>query len=310
MDPNIRNVDLNLLVALDALYDERSVTRVAERLALSQPTVSGMLKRLRHIFQDDLYIRTSHGVIPTPRAEALARPTRDIIDAARGLLVQDSFDPAETAFSVSMCGTDYIQSIILTTFAADILMAAPQARVSVRNRPTSALESQLSRGVFDLVLSTRDMLPPGLPVLPLFDDHVICLSSYDSHADGQTIPLKTFCALRHVVLTPATTMTMTQKIDDALQARGLQRRVVLDVPSFSAVFRAMEQAELVALIPRYLVPPDLARVKVLTIDLALPEVRICAFWHPRMTNDAKHIWLRAALQRSVRCALDRQAAPA
>jgi len=304
---NIRNVDLNLLVALDALYDERSVTRVAERLALSQPTVSGMLKRLRHIFEDDLYIRTSHGVIPTPRAEALAKPIREIIDAARGLLVQEEFDPSVAEFSVNLCGTDYIQNTILTDFAADILMAAPNAEVSIKSRPVSNLESQLSRGEFDFVLSNQDMLVPGMPVMPLFSDQAICISSYGSHAEGQPVSLDELCALRHVVLNPAAIMT-SQKIDTEMKMRGQTRNVVLDVPSFAAVFRAMQQAELIAFIPKYLVPPTQGRLKFLKIDMATPVMQICAIWHPRMTNDAKHQWLREALQHTVKDFLHRQEA--
>lgn len=305
MAANIRNVDLNLLVTLDALYDERSVTRVAERLALSQPTVSGMLKRLRHIFEDDLYVRTSHGVIPTPRAEALAKPTRDIIDAARGLLVQGKFDPTVAEFSVNLCGTDYIQNTILTEFAADILMAAPNAKVSIQRRPVSNLESQLSRGEFDFVLSNQDMLLQGMPVLPLFGDHVVCISSYGIHTEGQDVPLEELCALRHVVLNPAAIMT-TQKIDNDLKSRGLKRNVVLDVPSFSAVFRSMQHADLVAFIPSFLAASSQGRIKFLKIDMPTPVTKICAIWHPRMTNDAKHIWLREALQQTAKEFLSRQ----
>ncbi len=305
MNANIRNVDLNLLVALDALYDERSVTRVAERLALSQPTVSGMLKRLRQIFEDDLYIRTSHGVIPTPRAEALAKPTREIIDAARGLLVQERFDPSVAEFSVNLCGTDYVQNTILTEFAADILAAAPNSKVSIKPRPVSNLERRLSRGEFDFVLSNQDMLIPGIPELQLFGDKVVCISSYHTHSEGQSVPMEDLCALRHVVLNPAEIMT-TQQIDNELKLRGLTRNIALDVPNFSAVFQAMEHAELIAFIPRYLMPPSQGRFKFLTIDMVTPITQICAIWHPRMTNDAKHIWLRAALQKNVKDFLQRK----
>ena len=305
MPENIRSVDLNLLVALDALYDERSVTRVAERLALSQPTVSGMLKRLRHIFEDDLYVRTSHGVIPTPRAEALAVPVREIIDSARGLLIRDEFNPSEAHFAVNLCGTDYIQNTILKDFAADILMAAPNAKVSIQGRPVSTLESQLSRGEFDFVLSNQDMLIAGMPMIPLFGDRVVCVSSYDAHSKGQFIPLDELCALRHVVLNPAAIMT-TQKIDNEMRLRGLLRNVVLDVPSFSAVFGAMQHADLIAFIPMYLIPRSHTRLKIIEIDLATPITQICAIWHSRMTNDARHIWLRKTLENSVTSFLDRQ----
>ena len=91
---NIRSVDLNLLVVFDALFDERGVTRAAARLAVTQPTVSGLLKRLRRTFADPLFLRTSHGILPTRRAEALAGPIKDLIASAQSLVTPEVFDPA------------------------------------------------------------------------------------------------------------------------------------------------------------------------------------------------------------------------
>jgi DNA-binding transcriptional LysR family regulator len=91
---NIRNIDMNLLVVFDALFDERSVTRAADRLALTQPTVSGMLQRLRSTFSDQLFVRTSHGILSTPRAEALAGPIKELLANAQSLVTAEAFDPA------------------------------------------------------------------------------------------------------------------------------------------------------------------------------------------------------------------------
>ena len=103
---NIRSVDLNLLAVFDALFDERSVTRAAGRLALTQPPVSGMLARLRHDFGDELFVRTSHGVLPTPRAEELAVPIKALLVDARALFEPAEFDPARETFTVRICGSD------------------------------------------------------------------------------------------------------------------------------------------------------------------------------------------------------------
>src|SRR6266568_231660 len=91
---NIRNTDLNLLAVFDALLDERSVTRAARRLSLTQPTVSGMLQRLRRAFADELFVRTSHGILPTPRAEALAGPIKELLADAQRLMTAQAFSPA------------------------------------------------------------------------------------------------------------------------------------------------------------------------------------------------------------------------
>ena len=102
--------DLNLLVAFDALFDERSVTRAAERLAVTQPTVSGLLKRLRRTFSDQLFLRTSHGILPTPRAEALAGPVKNLLASAQSLVTPETFDPAVAETTTKICGSDYLQN--------------------------------------------------------------------------------------------------------------------------------------------------------------------------------------------------------
>ena len=111
---NIRSVDLNLLVAFDALFDERSVTRAAERLAVTQPTVSGLLKRLRRTFSDQLFLRTSHGILPTPRAEALAGPVKNLLASAQSLVTPETFDPAVAETTIKICGSDYLQNAVIS----------------------------------------------------------------------------------------------------------------------------------------------------------------------------------------------------
>src|ERR1700674_1180781 len=102
---NIRRIDLNLLAVFDALFDERSVTHAAYRLAVTQPTVSGLLKRLRRTFADAQFVRTSHGILPTPRAEALAGPIKELLANAQSLIKPQSFDPAAAETTITLCGS-------------------------------------------------------------------------------------------------------------------------------------------------------------------------------------------------------------
>jgi DNA-binding transcriptional LysR family regulator len=110
---DIRNVDLNLLVAFDALYDARNVTRAADRLALTQPTVSGMLARLRDLFSDPLFVRTQHGVIPTPIADDLAEPIKALLTEIEVLITPVEFDPASATMTISISANDYMQHSLI-----------------------------------------------------------------------------------------------------------------------------------------------------------------------------------------------------
>ena len=113
---DIRNIDLNLLVALDALLDERSVTRAAERLSLTQPTVSGMLARLRDVFGDPLFVRTQRGLLPTPRTEALAPLLKQILVDTAALVAVETFDPKTADMTVSISVNDYMQVSLVIPF--------------------------------------------------------------------------------------------------------------------------------------------------------------------------------------------------
>lgn len=291
MTANIRHIDLNLLLAFDALYEERSVTRAANRLALTQPTVSGMLKRLREVFDDELYMRTSHGVMPTPRAEALAKPIKDVIGAAQSLLAPEIFDPATAVFDVKLCGSDYIHNTLLGPLAANILKAAPNAKLSLIPHPTGDPELLLMRGDIDIHFSTSFTQSPPPDSVHLYQDDLVCMSSYHAHQAGQVVPLADLCALSHVMLN-AFGLANSQVINDALRGQGLVRNVVLTVPNFAAVFQAMRQTELVAFLPRKMAHLHGQPFKALNVTLDTPTTFVKARWHPRMNGDARHSWIR------------------
>ena len=131
MKSDIRNLDLNLLKALDALLDERSVTRAATRLSLTQPAVSGMLTRLREAFNDPLFIRAPHGMVPTLRAQALASPVKQLLADAEALLYPATFDPLQADFTWTMAATDYALKAAIVPFIAALKTRAPGIRVRV-----------------------------------------------------------------------------------------------------------------------------------------------------------------------------------
>ena len=115
---NLRRADLNLLKVFDVLMDERSVTRAAERLALTQPAVSGMLARLRERFDDPLFVRAQRGVTPTARALELAGPVRQVLAEVEALLRPAAFDPATASFTLTLAATDYALQAIVAPFIA------------------------------------------------------------------------------------------------------------------------------------------------------------------------------------------------
>ncbi len=295
---NIRNVDLNLLVVLDTLYEEQSVTRAAERLALTQPTVSGMLKRLREIFGDELFIRTSNGIIPTPRADALAAPVAAFVASAQTVLVADRFDPRADRFDVALSGSDYLQNTLVSAFAAAILTAAPQAVVSTMTHSVPEAQALLDRGEIDFFFTMGDGPFDAVESRRLYDERTVCMSSYQSHEDGQHLSLDELCALRHAYL-QRTGQSMSPHIDKELASLGYRRQFSLTVPTFAALFQTMRAAELVAFLPTQLARQNTGWLKRIETDLNAAMAPMTATWHPRMKNDARHIWLREVLYATV-----------
>ncbi|QFT33523.1 Nodulation protein D 2 [Labrenzia sp. THAF82] len=291
---NIRSVDLNLLVTFDALYSERSVTRAATQLSLTQPTVSGMLKRLREVFEDDLFVRTSHGIIPTPKADAIALKVNEVLEEIRVLLAPDAFDPANSEFTVRVCGSDYLQHTIFNAFTEKVLDVAPRARVSVLPRPATGILDQLEKGEIDLILSDRDLALPDLPARALYTDDFVCLSSYSNVKNNDELSLEQLCEHRHAFVDP-TGASFRGPIDEVLAAKGMSRHVVLAVPTFAMLIHLMKSRSLTAFIPERIARSfkhSFARIRT---PLELPYLDIVANWHPRMNRDARHLWLRETL---------------
>lgn len=159
MKADLRTLDLNLLKTLDALLDERSVTRAAARLALTQPAVSGMLNRLRDYFDDPLFIRAPHGMVPTTRAEALAAPVKRILADIDVLLQPVAFAPNTARLTFTLAATDYALRAVVVPFIAALKTQAPGIRVRVVPVTPGSLVSQLEQGAIDVALITPHTTP-------------------------------------------------------------------------------------------------------------------------------------------------------
>jgi DNA-binding transcriptional LysR family regulator len=295
---NIRSVDLNLLVAFDALFDERSVSRAAHRMALTQPTVSGMLKRLRHVFGDELFVRTSHGILPTPRAEALATPIKELLAKAQTIIKPEEFDPATSEAAIRLCGTDYLQLTVLFPLIARLRLIAPKIRISVMPGQPPGLSDLLARGEIDVSVCTKVTAVPGLPARKLFSDRYVCVARR-SHPLDSRISLKELCAFDHVLVHP-TQGRFTGLMDEALAEKGAYRNVALSVPTFSMLFDALDSSDYLAFIPARLFSGRAKWLKKLSVDIDPRPFDVVANWHSRMNGDARHKWLRVQLIDSAR----------
>lgn len=291
---DIRTLDLNLLKTFNALFEERSVTRAATRLALSQPAVSGMLNRLRESFDDPLFVRTQRGIMPTPRAEELSAPIKRVLADIESMLRPASFDPASADFTLSVAATDYAQQAIVVPFFAALRQLAPRIRVDVHPIDGLRLQSQLERGDLDLALLTPETTPSELHARRLFDERYVCvLRSDHPDANSGSLSLDRFCTLDHAILSYAAG-GYCGATDMALAKAGRERHVALSMPSFLVVLDVLRSSNLVALMPRRLVA-GAEGLAIVEPPFEIPGFTKVAAWHTRSHDDPAHQWVRALL---------------
>jgi DNA-binding transcriptional LysR family regulator len=290
---DISRVDLNLLKAFDALLDSRSVTKAAQRLGLTQPAVSGMLTRLRHTFNDPLFVRGQRGVLPTPRALALAGPLRQTLLDIAGLLNPAAFVPAQADLTLAIAATDYAQNAVLVPLLAILRAEAPSIRVSARPVVLHALAQQLENGELDMAVITPDMGLGTLRRRALFDEHYVCITRQGHPLAGRSLDIDTFCALDFALMSHdgAAFYGVT---DIALASLGRTRRVVAAVPSFLVLINLVRHSDLAAVVPARLTEgePDL---QVQALPFAIPGFTKILAWHERVHADPAHRWLRDRL---------------
>jgi len=290
---DIRSVDLNLLKALDALLDTRSVTAAAVRLSLTQPTVSGMLARLRETFDDPLFVRAQRGVIPTARAEALAAPLKAALREINSLLQPVEFDPAKVEKTISIAATDYAQRILALPLLAMLRREARGIRLSVRPANTEDLAAELEQGTLDLALTTPDAAPESLKSRRLFDETYVCVLRQGHPATRGPLSLDLFCALDHAIMSHDGTQ-FRGATDLALDTVGRSRHVVASLPNFSVLIDLLKTSDCCALLPSRLVRNEAGLIAV------EPPIAVAGFskilvWHERTQEDPLLRWIRQNL---------------
>lgn len=287
----LRRLDLNLLVTLDALLAEQNVTRAARSLHLAQPTVSLQLGRLRDILDDPLLLPGPRGMAPTERARELQGPLRDALAALEGALRPvGAFEPALSHQTWKIAASDYATTALVWPSLAPLRREAPHTRLALLNKPSVDLVRDLENGHIDLALHTRDEAPPKLRQRSLVHERYVLAGRRGHPALAGKLSLKAFCGLEHAVTSPDGA-GFVGSTDQALAARGLERRVVLSVPNFASLVSALTHSDLVAVVPERLVRNEPA-LCVQAPPLAIPGFDMLMLWPERLHRDPAHRWLR------------------
>ncbi|MHC5654185.1 LysR family transcriptional regulator [Stappia sp. ICDLI1TA098] len=289
---NISSVDLNLLVAFDALISERNVTRAARRVGLTQPAMSNALARLRALFDDELFVRSGRGMEPTARAQTLAPLLNDALRRIEQALAPAlDFAPEQIDRIVRIAMTDNSMAVLLVDLIERLRRDAPRLDMHIMGTRPSGMTPMLDDGEIDLAVGVGNDLEARHRSRTLYTDRLVGVARRGRFGpQGPT--LDQFLAAEHVVVAPRGGAGGV--VDRALAAKGLRRRVLLTLPQFIFAPYAAAQVDLVACLPARiaLAKAELLGLEIFEPPVELPDFTVALIWHGRDDADPAHQWLR------------------
>lgn len=294
---NLRDVDLNLLAAFEALLLDRQVTRAARRLGVGQPAMSDLLRRLRALFGDVLFVRVSGGIHPTPKALALANDILPLLARLREVMgSQVAFAPQEAEATFRVASTDYTTLVLLPGLMALLRAEAPGIDLHIRSYDKDAIGDILDRGVVDLALGTFARPPPGAVRKALCRERFVGLVRRDHPAlvEGR-MDLSSFAACAHALVSVRDDARGV--VDAALEAAGMRRRVALVVPYMLLVPGVLKASDLVATLPERAARQAGTDVVQFDLPIRLATWSVEMLWNPAARTNEAARWLRDAVKR-------------
>jgi DNA-binding transcriptional LysR family regulator len=304
---NFRTLDLNLLRVFDEVMAEKSLTKAARNLSITQPAVSNALRRLRETLGDDLVRREGHGITPTPFALMLWPNVRQALDQLQTALVPQLFIPAEARNAFVLAMADATAAELMGGLAQELEHHAPKVSIRVLPLTTRDPRSMLNEGVADLALGYFPAVLADLTAKAqsgeavafehqrLYDGEYVCVMRSGHPLAQKNITLDEFCNARHLLVSfSGRPYGFT---DEALASMGRHRRVVMTVNQFFTAGRVVVNSDLLTVLPKHFVPTTGIADELFMCDLPfkVPTLHVDALWHRRKQAQSDHVWLRQVL---------------
>jgi DNA-binding transcriptional LysR family regulator len=287
---HIRKSDLNLLPALAALLEERSVSRAAARHHLSQPAMSRLLQRLRGTFGDELLVRTREGYVLTDRARLLQEELARLLPHIDKLLRGETFDPATAEHDFRLCCPDYLSLLFAPRLAERMSALAPRTTLEVVTWHEAVFE-RTARGEIDAVLLPNRQ-SPLLKSEEVFRSEMVCVVASSHPLAKRRMTVKAYLSFPHVMVSAAKDdRTM---VNEQLRAAGHRRQIGMRVPYFGSAVLAVEKTTMIATVPRAaaLLYAREAKVRLVAPPFTFEPIRILMSWHPSTDGEPAQRWFR------------------
>lgn len=309
--PHLNSLDLNLLRVLEALLEERSVTRASQRLGLTQSAVSHALNRLRYALGDELFLRGPDGMRATPHASEIAPGVLQGLRQLQAALAPSGFDPATTTRRFTIEAGAYICAVMLPQVVARLREEAPHAQLRIRNAGSNLIET-MDAGRSDVAIGSFVRAPDRFAQAPLFDERLVWVIRADHPMAGRPLTMDGLCDLAHIIIAQVEDAEVVDgtvvdsglerraiwddsAVRQALAAQGRQRVVAMTVPDSHSALSIVSRTDMVAFVPRRLALTfERFGLKLLDPPYPAPGSTIALLWR-RDHDSAALAWLRALL---------------
>jgi DNA-binding transcriptional LysR family regulator len=286
-------MDLNVLVVFDAMLQHQSVTRAGQALNLSQPAMSAALAKMRSQLGDPLFVRTGHGMRPTPRALQLAEPVKKILEMVRlDVLQQPAFDPATARRVFTIITPDIGETVFMPRILAYLQAHAPHIAIRSMAISSEGAGEALELGLADLAIGYfPDLAKPGFYQQRLFKNSFVCMVRADHPRIGDHLTVEDFLKESHAIVRPAGRTHLFEKF---LNTKNIKLDVRAELSHFASLLTIISSSDLIATVPRDIghVFATLAKVRLLDPPLKPPSFHLMQHWHTIVHTDSASIWLR------------------
>ncbi len=300
-----KRLDLNLLQALEALLAERNVTRAAVRLHTTQPALSAQLARLRRMFDDPLFIPSSRGMTPTPRALEIEERLSDLMNGLRTVVSPSRFDPATSSETISFAATDATQ-FLLAPLVRQLHAMAPNLRVAARpvqrlSKPE--IDKLLATGQLDMVIGTPAVLPDDLRARVVNTEGYRCVMRKEHPFRKAVMTVDDFCGFEHLFVSPFGG-DFRGDVDTALESMDKSRRVIVSVPSVLVATRILETSNFVGVFSESLARREAHILRSYPLPLDIGKLQLVLAWHERTHVNPAHQWFRERIVDAMKLVAD------
>jgi DNA-binding transcriptional LysR family regulator len=297
---HLRGLDLNLLVVLHTLLEEKNITRTARRIYLSQSATSGALARLREFFENDLLVQVGHKMVLTPLAESLVEPVRQLLAEAQAIIEQrPDFDPATSTRRFRMMMTDYVTAVLMTQALPAIKSHAPSVGIDILPFEETPPEEVIDRVEVDMVVLPQQFLTSAHPSEELFRDTYTCIVWKGNHEIGKTMSLDEYFATPHVSI--RFTTQPTDSLSEWIHHRtGRTRKVDVTTRLYTMIPHLIVNTNRIGTVHQKLANlyAKLLPIRIVEPPFEMPHVAEGLQWHSFRSSDPGIAWMRERLRRA------------